>query len=206
MYNCKNYQAQGGDKWVIEGDLLIEAGGEILVKNGGRISAEPGGVIADNLAELTPKKGLAAALTTAIGVAQAELVFTAKTRGEAGNDITIEYVDPEEANAAVAVDVMGTAIKVLLVPGESGAITTTANDIIAAFTDNPLVSVAKKADNDGTGVVTAMEATALAGGQDATEAKKGDICFDNTNIYIAIDDVITTDDGAKWRKIAHSAL
>lgn len=213
---------QGADQLVVEaggkvlvkngGAVAVEAGGamivsgEILVKNGGRISAEPGGVIADNLAELTPKKGLAAALTTAIGVAQAELVFTAKTRGKAGNDITIEYVDPEEANAAVSVDVVGTVIKVNLMPGGGEAITTTANDIIATLADNELVSVAKKAGNDGTGVVTGMAATALTGGQDATEAKKGDICFDNTNIYIAIDDVNITDDGSKWRKIAHSAL
>jgi len=205
---------QGADKLIIEsgGQLQVNAGamiavqGEVVVKAGGRISAEPGGVIADNLAELTPKKGAAATLTTALGVANAELVFTAKTRGAAGNDITIEYVDPVEANAAVAVEVDGTAIKVLLVPGEGGAITTTANDIIAAFVDNTLVSVAKKAGNDGSGVVTAMAATALAGGQDSTPAKKGDLYFDATNIYIAIDDIAATDDGSKWRKIAHSAL
>lgn len=205
---------QGADKLIIEsgGQLQVNAGamiavqGEVVVKAGGRISAEPGGVIADNLAELTPNKGLAAALTTALGVADAELVFTAKTRGAAGNDITIEYVDPEEANAAVSVEVAGTAIKVNLVPGEGGAITTTANDIIAAFADNELVGVAKKAGNDGTGAVTAMAATALTGGQDATPAKMGDMYFDATNIYIAIGDVDTTDDGAKWRKIAHSAL
>lgn len=205
---------QGADKLIIEsgGQLQVNAGamiavqGEVVVKAGGRIIAEPGGSIADNLAELTPKKGAAATLTTAIGVAQAELVFTAKARGPGGNDITIEYVDPVEANAAVAVEVTGTAIKVLLVPGEGGAITTTANDIIAAFADNTLVSVAKKAGNDGTGVVTAMAATALAGGQDSTPAKKGDLYFDATNIYIAIDDIAAIDDGSKWRKIAHSAL
>ena len=126
--------------------------------------------------------------------------------GAAGNDITIEYVDPEEANAAVSVEVAGTAIKVNLVPGEGGAITTTANDIIAAFADNTLVSVAKKAANDGTGVVTAMAATALTGGQDSTPAKKGDLYFDATNIYIATDDIAATDDGAKWKKVALVAL
>jgi len=211
---AKVRKPQGAKQLVVDpgGEIVINPGGvmavtgEILVKNGGRIIAEPGGSIADTLAELTPKKGAAAALTTAIGVAHAELVFTAKERGPDGNDITIEYVDPEEANAAVAVEVDGTAIKVLLVPGEGGAITTTANDIIAAFADNELVGVAKKAGNDGTGVVTAMVATALAGGQDSTPAKKGDMYFDATNIYIAIGDVDTTDDGAKWRKIAHSAL
>ena len=78
-------------KLQVSGEVVVESGGEILVKNGGVIRAEPGGVIADNLGELTPKKGAAASLTTAIGVADAELVYTAKTRGAAGNNITIEY-------------------------------------------------------------------------------------------------------------------
>ncbi len=203
---AKVRKPQGAREMVIDPGGLLTVFGDIVVKPGGRISAEPGGSIADTLAELTPKKGAAAAMTTALGVAHAELVFTAKTRGPGGNNITIEYVDPEEANATVAVEVDGTAIKVLLVPGEGGAITTTANDIIAAFADNTLVSVVKKAANDGSGVVTAMAATALAGGQDSTPAKKGDLFFDATNIYIAIDDIVATDDGAKWRKIAHSAL
>lgn len=203
---AKQLVVDPGGEIAINPDGVMTVTGEILVKNGGRISAEPGGVIADNLAELTPKKGLAAALTTALGVAQAEAVFTAKTRGVAGNDITIEYVDPEEANAAVSVEVAGNAIKVNLVPGDGGAITTTANDIIAAFADNALVTVAKKAGNDGSGVVTAMATTALAGGQDATPARKGDMFFDATNIYIAIDDVGITDDGANWRKVAHGAI
>jgi len=211
---AKVRKPQGAKQLVVDpgGEIVINPGGvmavtgEILVKNGGRIIAEPGGVIADNLAELTPKKGMAAALTTALGVADAELVFTANTRGKTGNNITIEYVDPAEANAAVSVEVAGNAIKVNLVPGDGGAITTTAAEILAAFADNPLVSVAKKAGNDGSGVVTAMIATALAGGQDATVAQKGDLYFDATNIYIAIDDIAATDDGSKWRKIAHSAL
>lgn len=203
---AKIRKPQGARELVIDPGGRITVYGEVVVKPGGRIISEPGGSIADNLAEMTPKKGAAATLTTALGVAQAELVFTAKARGPGGNDITIEYVDPEEANAAVAVEVDGTAIKVLLVPGEGGAITTTANDIIAAFADNTLVSAAKKAGNDGTGVVTAMAPTTLAGGQDSTPAKKGDMYFDATNVYIAIDDVAITDDGSKWRKIQHAAL
>ncbi len=203
---AKIRKPQGARELVIDPGGRITVYGEVVVKPGGRIISEPGGSIADNLAEMTPKKGAAATLTTALGVAQAELVFTAKARGPGGNDITIEYVDPEEANAAVSVDVEGTAIKVNLVPGDGQAITTTANDIIAAFADNTLVSVAKKAGSDGTGVVTAMAATALAGGQDSTPAKKGDMYFDATNVYIAIDDVAITDDGSKWRKIQHAAL
>lgn len=200
---------QGG-KLKVCGEVVVESGGEILVKNGGVIRAEPGGVIADNLGELTPKKGVAASLTTAIGVADAELVYTAKTRGAAGNNITVEYEDPEEANAAAAVEVVGTAIKVILAPGGGEAITTTADDISAAIAldaeASALVGVADKAGNDGSGVVTAMEATPLKGGVDATLARKGDMYFDATNIYIAIDDVNITDDGTGWRKIAHGAL
>lgn len=197
-------------KLQVSGEVVVESGGEILVKNGGVIRAEPGGVIANNLEESTPKKGAAASLTTAIGVADAELVYTAKTRGAAGNNITIEYEDPEEANAAVVIEVAGTAIKAVLAPGGGEAITTTAGDISAAIAideeASALVGVANKAGNDGSGVVTAMAATPLKGGVDATPARKGDICFDATNIYIATDDVDITDDGTGWRKIAHGAL
>ena len=35
---------------------IMQVAGEIMVKNGGRIIAEPGGSIADNLAELTPRR------------------------------------------------------------------------------------------------------------------------------------------------------
>ena len=139
---AKQFIVDPGGEIVINPGGVMQVAGEILVKNGGRINAELGGSIADNLAELTPKKGAAATLTTALGVAHAELVFTAKARGPGGNDITIEYVDPVEAKAAVAVEVTGNAIEVLLAPGGGGAITTTANDIIAAFADNALVSVA----------------------------------------------------------------
>lgn len=197
---------QGARELIIDPGGVLTVYGDIIIEDGGRVMAKPGGSIADNLAELTPQKGQKASLTTALEVADAELVFTAKSIGGSGNEIKVEYLDPEEENAEVTVEVADNVISVKLVPGDGGAITTTANDIIAAFASNDLVTVTKKGGNAGTGIVTAMEALPLIGGKDTTPAKKGDLFFDGTNIYIAIADIKTTDTGADWHKVAHATI
>lgn len=111
-----------------------------------------------------------ASLTTALGVANTELVWTAVVGGEAGNALTVEYIDPAGANAG-SIALVGNAVQVTL--AHSGAaITATANDIAALVAASPavsaVVSVANDAGNDGTGVVTAMSATPLTGGGDLT--------------------------------------
>ncbi|MHB0934894.1 MAG: hypothetical protein ACYC6A_00765 [Armatimonadota bacterium] len=112
----------------------------------------------------------AAALTTAMTGTNNDLVFTAKTPGVAGNSITIELVDPSGNDQAIAVTVTETAIAVSLATNGSGTITSTAANIKTAIDADAaaaaLVSVANAASNDGTGVVTALAATALAGGAD----------------------------------------
>jgi hypothetical protein len=98
-----------------------------------------------------------------------DLVYTSKLTGVAGDAITIAYIDPAQAGA-LSIVVTGTDIVVNLAH-DGNAITTIADDISAAIAldvdANALVGVADKAGNDGSGVVTAMVATALAGGVDA---------------------------------------
>lgn len=98
-----------------------------------------------------------------------DLVYTSKLTGVAGDAITIAYIDPAQVGA-LSIVVTGTDIVVNLAH-DGNAITTIADDISAAIAldvdANALVGVADKAGNDGSGVVTAMEATALAGGVDA---------------------------------------
>ena len=110
----------------------------------------------------------AAAKTTALSVANAELVFTAQTPGAAGNNITIAYVNPGSTNT-LSVSVDRTIITVTL-GYATGAITSTAAQVktaIQASADaTALVSVAYKTGNDGSGIVTAMAATALTSGAD----------------------------------------
>lgn len=112
-----------------------------------------------------------ATLTTELTGDNNDLKYTSKLNGALGNAITVEYVDPDGANAELAVSVDGTAITVSLATGAAKAITTTASDIataIAAHAEaNALVAVANAGLDTGVGTVTEMAATALTGGKGA---------------------------------------
>jgi hypothetical protein len=62
------------------------------------------------------------------------------------------------------------------------------------------VTVASAADNDGSGVVTAMEATHLDGGVDGTVALEGDMYRDASYLYVAVADNTVAD--GNWRRIS----
>jgi hypothetical protein len=111
----------------------------------------------------------AATLSTNLTGTNNDLTYTAKSFDPAvGNDITIAYVDPAGNDQALSVGVSTHAITVNLATGSGGAITSTATQVAAAIAAsgpaNALVAVANKTGNDGTGVVTALGATNLAGG------------------------------------------
>jgi hypothetical protein len=150
----------------------------------------------------TPVNAVAAKLTTALTGANNDVVFTAKTKGEYGNGITIEYIDPGEDHV-LSVAVVGKAIAVTL-GYATAAITSTAANIKTAIeaheAANALVSVANAAANDGSGVVTAMEATPLADGVDGTVAKAGEVRFDSSYLYLATADNSPADQN--WRRVS----
>ncbi len=108
-------------------------------------------------------------LSTDLAGGDNDLVYTSKLAGTAGDAITIAYIDPGEI-AALNIVVTGTKIVVNLAHDGSG-ITTTADDISSAISldddASALVGVANKDANNGSGVVTAMAETPLAGGVDA---------------------------------------
>lgn len=114
--------------------------------------------------DLTPAK---ATLTTALTGTNNDLVFTAKKGGSWGNSLQVEYIDPGGVTATLAVTVRGFVISVSLGRAAS-AINSTASAIKTAIEASGdasrLVDVANAAANDGTGVVTALTATSLAGG------------------------------------------
>lgn len=114
-----------------------------------------------------------ATLTTALAGANNDLVFTARQAGDEGNGIEVVYVDPGGNNAAESVEVEGLTLIVNLATDGAGAITSTGDSIKATIAADPaannLVSVADAAANDGSGVVTAMAATNLAGGEDSSD-------------------------------------
>jgi hypothetical protein len=107
------------------------------------------------------------------------LTFTAVDFGDAGNDISIAYLDPAANDAELSVDVSGSAITVNLATGVAGAITSTAAEVLAAIEASveasALVTVAIMTTDagvadDGSGVVTALAAANLVGGLDGTGA------------------------------------
>lgn len=112
-----------------------------------------------------------AALTTALAGANNDLTYTAQDAGDIGNSITIRYVDPAAASAALSVSVLNRAITVNLATNGSSVITSTAAQVAAAVNGSAsasaLVVAANAAANDGTGVVTALASTPLAGGDTA---------------------------------------
>jgi hypothetical protein len=124
----------------------------------------------------------AATLSTALTGNNNDIDFFAVPSGAEGNEITIALIDPPGNNAVLGVVVTGKAIVVNLATDGSSAITSTAAEVRAAIAANAaaaaLVSTANKSGNDGSGVVTALAATALASGSDTPAALTDDATGD----------------------------
>lgn len=110
-----------------------------------------------------------ATLSTNLTGTNNDLTFTAVNKGATGDAITVEFIDPGLNNGVEKVVVSGNDIKVFAATGAGGAITSTGdtvrNSIIASGAASALVSVANKAGNDGSGLITAMAKTNLSGGE-----------------------------------------
>jgi hypothetical protein len=113
-----------------------------------------------------------ASLSTNLTGTNNDLTYTAKAGAPdyaAGNAVTVRYVVAGN-NTALSVSVTGSAITVNVATDGVGAATSTAAQVrTAVLASAPavalLASVENKTGNDGTGVVTALAATNLAGGQ-----------------------------------------
>lgn len=118
-----------------------------------------------------------ATLTTALTGTNNDLTYTADTEGAAGNDIRVAYTNPGTASAALAVTVAGNDITVSLATDVGSAITSTAaqvrDAVNASAAASALVTAANADGNDGTGIVTAMPLTNLAGGADYRVGRGG---------------------------------
>lgn len=112
-----------------------------------------------------------ATLTTALSGSNNDLVYTAATRGAAGNSIRVRYVVAGN-NTALSVSVSTLDITVNVATDGSAAATSTADDVKAAIeastSASALVTVADAASNDGSGVVAALAYTNLSAGTDWT--------------------------------------
>jgi hypothetical protein len=91
---------------------------------------------ATSVATATPVNAVAATLTTALTGAIDDLTFTAVTKGTAGQNITVAYVNAG-ATQTLACTVTGTAISVNLATNGSSVITTIASDISTLIAATP---------------------------------------------------------------------
>jgi hypothetical protein len=118
----------------------------------------------------SPVAGAKATFTTALAGVNNDLAFTAVRAGQDGNAIALKYTDPAAPNAPLRLVVVGNLVEFQLATNGASAIISTANDLLEAWRHSEdarkLVDVALAGGNDGTGVVTALAQTPLAGGTD----------------------------------------
>ncbi|MEV6812884.1 M14 family zinc carboxypeptidase [Micromonospora sp. NPDC051296] len=99
------------------------------------------------------------------GTGQAAVVISSAAWGhEGGNDITVEFVNRPGADLPLAVEVNGTAVRVLLAKNASGALASTAAQVAAALKTQSggLIDRAHPyRTNTGTGIVQAAAPVAL---------------------------------------------
>lgn len=124
-------------------------------------------------ADATEIKGTYASIVVAPAGGSNDILWTSKVIGSIGNILRVAYVDPSANNAVLSMSVVGSTLNVNLATGAGGAITSTANSIIAFLPttgwQKNLFSAVLASTNPtlGTGVVTAMAAVNLQNGSDA---------------------------------------
>jgi hypothetical protein len=99
--------------------------------------------------------------------AASTLYVTSKAYGhQGGNDLTVALVNPGAASSPLTVSVAGSAITVTLATGPSGALTSSAAQVVAALNASPassaLLSASTYRGNAGSGIVAAAAATKLS--------------------------------------------
>jgi hypothetical protein len=127
------------------------------------------------------------------------LTYTARTKGAAGNSIVVKLIDPEKDAKVEVVSVSGSTINVTLA-SEDSAITSDLNAVKAAIEGNiaadALITVA--VGGTGTTLVTANE-TKLEGGTDGTVGKAGELRYNDTALYVSVDESTTA--VSNWKSI-----
>lgn len=113
--------------------------------------------------------GQFAQLITNAAVANAGLVWTARAAGVGGNALSIQKIDPGANSQPLSVTVVGNVISVNLATSSTGAIISTAADVLGAVrvsdAANALVHVDFERGHNGMGLVTGdLVAANLAGG------------------------------------------
>lgn len=125
----------------------------------------------DLVVTLATDSGDAATVTLDSTNAEADLDVTADTAGATGNTYSVELVDPSANDATLSVSTTDyLKFTVSLATGAGGAITSTADEVIAALNAYApfaaLMTASRTSGQNGTGVVEAIAETSLTGGGD----------------------------------------
>ncbi|MEN6358275.1 MAG: phage tail sheath C-terminal domain-containing protein [Armatimonadota bacterium] len=147
--------------------LFFDNGGQVLYVN--RVAHYESGSLAakKSLVTLKNRRSVAGTLSTgALGIDR--IVWTAKTAGAAGNNITIALVATGN-DTPLSVEVTGQAITVHLATDSSGDVTSTAADVITAVTEHIGASALAGAVSTDSGIVTPAAVSNLTGGQDSQD-------------------------------------
>lgn len=159
---------------VSDSGVIANADGKKIVPKGTVVGGISASVLADATQKVTKKNTVSVAATKTLEPVgeDNDLTITAVSVGIAGNAIKVELRDPAGNSKALAVSIEGTTIVASLATDGTGAITSTAAEVRDAINAHllakQLVVASLPGTQTGAGVVTAIAATALAGGTAGT--------------------------------------
>jgi hypothetical protein len=193
-------------------DALVQASLITITENFTATFKDPGRLIP--VVSDAPVNAVAATLTTNLTGDNNDLVYTAKTKGAAGENIKIKYTDPDKATEACVATLSGSGTATdpyvidVILKHDGTNITATAANVKAAVESNvdanKLVEIANASGNNGTGIVTELAATALDNGVDGTVAGEGRMVQKSGVVYFTTADNSVSD--ANWLKIVGADL
>lgn len=102
------------------------------------------------------------------------ITYEAITPGAAGDNITIELLDPSANDSPLSISVVGTDISVSLATDSGGLITTDADELVAALNLDAPASALISASGSGSSPLNALVQTNLSGGADAAVVTDAD--------------------------------
>ena len=119
------------------------------------------------------------------------LVFTARTAGAVGNDISVTLIDPG-ADSDLGVIVEDAGIAVTLAYAEE-AISSSLADIKTAIEETPAADalVAVSVNGSDATIAIAVDKTSLANGADGTVGAVGALRFDSSKLYVSVEESTT---------------
>jgi hypothetical protein len=136
-----------------------------------------------------------------------ELTWTWKKPGLSIKPVQVQYINPLRAEADLSIEFAANNLTVYLATNATKAITTTADDIKAAVSDDPYIAalfeVQDAPGNNGSNEVTSMNATALTSGD--CNGQEFVTSFENlmrrqTTLYASFENLLYSDNKTGWNE------